>query len=140
MVSRISRSCATRTRSCSPELLDGVCRRPQRLRLNWEHREELLHLVALAWRHVLEVAAAIDDLPELLRLDTPELLADQLEPVAILAGLPEEWEQNGGSAEIACALLKPLDTDQIRALASAVAPLGLLLSAPPDSCPSAASA
>jgi chemotaxis family two-component system response regulator Rcp1 len=60
-------------------------------------------------------------------------------PVAILAGLPEEWEQNGGSAEIACALLKPLDTDQISALVSAVASLGLLLSAPPDPCPSAAS-
>jgi CheY-like chemotaxis protein len=61
-------------------------------------------------------------------------------PVAILAGLPEEWEQNGGAPDVACALLKPLDEDQIRALASAVAPLGLILGATPDLCGSAASA
>jgi CheY-like chemotaxis protein len=53
-------------------------------------------------------------------------------PVAVLTGLPEECEQYGGSAEVACALLKPLDTDQVRALTSAVAPLGLNLSPAPD--------
>src|SRR5512139_2276942 len=49
-----------------------------------EQAEEPIHLVLLPRRHVLEVATAVDDLPELLRLDAPELLADRLEPLAIL--------------------------------------------------------
>src|SRR4051794_2383111 len=51
-----------------------------------QQAEEPAHLVLLPRRHVLEVAAAIDDLPELLRLDAIELLADRGEAVAVLAG------------------------------------------------------
>src|SRR5688572_4758927 len=44
-------------------------------------REESGHLAALMRRHVLEVATAIDDLPEVLRLDPLELLPDRRETI-----------------------------------------------------------
>jgi CheY-like chemotaxis protein len=53
-------------------------------------------------------------------------------PVAILAGLPDEWEGNGGSSTVVCTLLKPMDADQIRVLTGAVARFGLNLGISPD--------
>ena len=52
-------------------------------------------------------------------------------PVAILAGLPQEWEQHGGSPAVACTLVKPMDAEQVRALTSAVARFGLAIGAAP---------
>ena len=45
-------------------------------------------------------------------------------PVAILAGMPQEWPQHGGASAVICTLEKPLDADQVRALTVAVARIG----------------
>ena len=61
-------------------------------------------------------------------------------PVAILAGVPEEWGEQSGPATIACTLVKPLDADQIQTLTTAAARLGLQIVTVSDSCDCAISA
>ena len=57
--------------SCDAAAGNGGGRRRRAL---IEEREELAHPHLLLRRHVLEVAAAIDDLPEILRFDAIELI------------------------------------------------------------------
>src|SRR5690348_9679084 len=73
----LTRSSATRARLNNPR--DARSPRGLLRRALSQHREEPIHLGLLPRRHVVEVAAAVDDFPELLQLDPRQLIADRLQ-------------------------------------------------------------
>src|SRR6476659_9648623 len=73
------------SRSTTRRSTTSRCRRAWRFISSRQHREEAVHLLFLLRRHVLEVSPAVDDLPELLRLDPGEMVARRLQALPVLA-------------------------------------------------------